>query len=342
MEAHVTLLEELEYYIEEHEETVFSVALIGYREVSGAGLNEVWTHFMQLIQLHRVNCTEFIGDKDMYAVYSILYLFMAKQMRFYLDVGKTFARKIEKLLIAFTQNDLFMKPSQCNPDKGLQMLSLLANYYFFYRHNHAKATEFIEFALTRARKNGNPPWQFLFDLFMMQHIVGNYKECKVIINRVSAAPITVIRKSFHNLVEDISAATESADETHRCFNANDTKMHRKLIKSAIKDERINGKQKYEFFSGFQFESRDDYYQFNKNLRECLFDSMNFNIIYNCIKMKQCNYIKCRTKSIRKFKVCRRCKSVFYCSRHHQKLDWGLNENDHKKYCAENDTRNYNL
>ena len=41
-----------------------------------------------------------------------------------------------------------------------------------------------------------------------------------------------------------------------------------------------------------------------------------------------------------YKICERCKSVFYCNRLHQKLDW--NKGDHKKYCVERDKRDYEI
>lgn len=61
-----------------------------------------------------------------------------------------------------------------------------------------------------------------------------------------------------------------------------------------------------------------------------------NVVNNVLMIKQCQNQKCMTKNVR-LKRCRKCKSVFYCSKQCQKMDWKIN---HKKKCQEFATRNH--
>ena len=76
----------------------------------------------------------------------------------------------------------------------------------------------------------------------------------------------------------------------------------------------------------------------KKLKKYFMDKTRFAIMINIMKLRQCNYKKCRRKDLKKFKVCKRCKSSFYCDKRHQKLDWI----DHKKFCVDMKSRNYDI
>merc|ERR1712228_154305 len=60
----------------------------------------------------------------------------------------------------------------------------------------------------------------------------------------------------------------------------------------------------------------------------------FRVMKNLCYFKECNYSECRAKD-KKLEVCKKCKSVYYCCREHQKRDWKLN---HRKECKEFDER----
>ena len=76
----------------------------------------------------------------------------------------------------------------------------------------------------------------------------------------------------------------------------------------------------------------------KNLKRYFMNKSRFYTMMNIIKLRQCNYMKCRRFDLKGLKACKRCKSVFYCNRRHQKLHWKT----HKNNCFENDARDYSL
>eukprot|EP01084_Bolivina_argentea_P145390 254837_1 len=60
----------------------------------------------------------------------------------------------------------------------------------------------------------------------------------------------------------------------------------------------------------------------------------YQVMKNICFMKECNYSKCRTKSV-KLSKCKKCKSVYYCCRDHQKIDWKIK---HRTECQVLDRR----
>ena len=64
----------------------------------------------------------------------------------------------------------------------------------------------------------------------------------------------------------------------------------------------------------------------------------YQTLRNIVVMKECNYSNCRAKNI-KLQTCSKCKSVYYCSRAHQKLDWKMKQ---RFACKEYHKRNPDL
>ena len=73
----------------------------------------------------------------------------------------------------------------------------------------------------------------------------------------------------------------------------------------------------------------------KTIKKCLKNRQYFNMLKNIAMLKQCNYIKCNRKDLDKYKVCKRCKSAFYCCRNHQKKDWNTS---HRVHCVQRKRR----
>ena len=71
---------------------------------------------------------------------------------------------------------------------------------------------------------------------------------------------------------------------------------------------------------------------------------NIAILKNITMLKQCNWEHCRKKSV-KLKRCKKCRSVFYCSKLCQKKDWNLfagNKPPHRFSCCTLRERDYSI
>merc|ERR1712008_43198 len=64
----------------------------------------------------------------------------------------------------------------------------------------------------------------------------------------------------------------------------------------------------------------------------------YRVLKNIAAMKECNYPNCRAKNI-KLEICSKCKSVYYCSKEHQKLDWKMR---HRLECKNLNERNVQM
>ena len=62
---------------------------------------------------------------------------------------------------------------------------------------------------------------------------------------------------------------------------------------------------------------------------------------NIVSVKECNWKNCKKKNIKLMK-CKRCKSVYYCSKICQKKDWILSNKSHKSVCKVSKKRDYSI
>ena len=80
------------------------------------------------------------------------------------------------------------------------------------------------------------------------------------------------------------------------------------------------------------------------LKNVLDNNQNINMIFNIASVKQCNWMGCMKKDC-KLRRCRKCKSVYYCSKLCQKKDWILSVNHskpHKYVCQIRQRRDYRI
>eukprot|EP01084_Bolivina_argentea_P280139 479017_1 len=189
---------------------------------------------------------------------------------------------------------------------------VLGCYYFWHTraHNRNKAMKYMYEGLTCALNSKNRPntiHAFIQDLYDMEWEIGNFEHCAQIIQlKCKIFPKTIVDPQKIKQLKQLKLEKEQNSIKH-CAN--------KL-------------QKY---------ARYQYEQLKYNIEQYISNERFNNMIRNLFELKHCNYIGCNTKDLRSFKLCKRCKSVFYCNRKHQKLDWNKN---HRLHCVENDDRNY--
>ena len=78
--------------------------------------------------------------------------------------------------------------------------------------------------------------------------------------------------------------------------------------------------------------------YGPQLSSCIYyfkEDKYYRVLKNIVSMKECNYSQCRAKNI-KLEICSKCKSVYYCCKKHQKLDWKIK---HRFECKQYEKRN---
>ena len=231
----------------------------------------------------------------------------------------------------------------------VQVYMLLGHYYFWIKYDRNKAVKYMHKGINIAKKYQNERNQikskklkdYLTDLIVflaaMEQTVGNYHKCFKLMKWLydlgdfSKEQYLDCKKTLQPYL-----FLEKWDQ-HQPFEKNDAEQDQIRNRIMIKRRKMP-------LANVEYEHERNDIQNNReiilNKVKPYFVNKYFNIMNNLVKLKHCNYIECQNKHLRRFKVCRRCKSAFYCGRRHQKLDW--NEGNHKKYCAERQQRDYHL
>ena len=212
---------------------------------------------------------------------------------------------------------------------------LFGQYHFWIKYNRDKAVKYMHRGINIAKKHGLTEYlrAFTVSLLKMENAVGNYgKSLKLIKWQYDLGHLT---------------QREYSKRKKRCkglfgkkkpFQILDTKEHKRKI-VYCKQMQLNFVE-YPRDGGIDCDVVHYREIVLNKVKPYFMNGKCFNIMNNLVKLKHCNYIECNRKDLRRFKVCKRCKSAFYCCRRHQKLDW--NRGGHKTYCSERQKRDYQL
>ena len=96
-------------------------------------------------------------------------------------------------------------------------------------------------------------------------------------------------------------------------------------------------QRLEFVRNNMKPLEEHFYDTNEAVAKILDNEKYVTIISNIVMFKECNYKKCNAKDIR-LKRCKKCVSVYYCSRLCQKEDWL----SHKCVCKKLQRSDYSI
>ena len=126
----------------------------------------------------------------------------------------------------------------------------------------------------------------------------------------------------------------------KMFGSTHSKLH--LLNYTLPTLKQNN---YEYLKEFR-ESRkilkykdNAYPEFLAVMEKHIKNKTSFVVMRNIIIMKHCNYTKCNRMDLKSYKICNRCKSVFYCCRNHQKKDWKYY---HREHCVPRKKRFYEI
>eukprot|EP01084_Bolivina_argentea_P303487 523971_1 len=208
--------------------------------------------------------------------------------------------------------------------KIVQRCTLLGYYYFYCRYQFAEGIKCMYKGMKifhRIKNRTKCSWitSHHLDAFcMMLYISGNFSQCEEVNEQLK------LFLAQNNLPKQ---------ERYDMFLKKGRKTDMFLTQ--------NIKERLETMLKNIYNKNCDYkiQKWNKGIIQYITDDICHNILKNAFRLRQCNYVKCNRKDLKSFKMCKRCKIAFYCTKKHQKLDWNTK---HRKYCVAMRERHANV
>eukprot|EP01084_Bolivina_argentea_P029934 55532_1 len=284
------------------------------------------TFFMQNQHLfHRINHQD--GGKFT-LMYDILELIITKSEQhnsLTQIINKKFNKKIEKLCHKYYKSII----SKNNQYHHMKSCGLMGYYYFWHRYNIPKAMKYMYKGFECMKNEGLMAASYTNSLYNMQYAAYNFEEC---------IKINKLELNFYIKNNNQKMITSKKQQIKGLRNMQITQGHLKNNKEFVLNNiRSSCLIMYSRFGNELI--RQKLSNLLGELKLFVNNKKYYNIMKNVIQLKQCNYIQCNRKDLRLFKVCSRCKSVYYCGKKHQKLDWN---SQHRNECINNSKRVYSL
>ena len=201
------------------------------------------------------------------------------------------------------------------------------------------------------------------DLFWLHCIMGNKQKCKEYSDKIlqhyifqneSIVLYDMREEDCLNIQENFDVYTNPA-KVRQYFSLKHSKRKRLAIKNMTSDiNKIDPRQNCRIDGHVAKLSqlivkplfKDMNTKQQSNLLCEIMKPQNITIIGNVLMIKQCNWEYCRRKSV-KLKRCKKCRSVYYCSKLCQKKDWqlctyGNAKKSHKFVCERLRQRSYSM
>ena len=287
---------------------------------------------------------------DAIHIYEALELCISRSIYFNIGIfDKSFLKKIKKILKSCLQSPL----SKISNHHFLEYNALLSEYYFWFRYDRTKALKYRYRAFNVMKKfKYRFSSQFFKNWHRMEIAVQNYEECKRItqmaanwnvedeaLKKIKGKDIGFMQYLERELIKLYQDHQRKCPKLwkgkHELIRVPFEQYDQNLIKFLI----TNWMEREQSVDGAT-EGRKYYVRFTKLMKRLLMKRRYFNVMNNVIKIRMCNYELCVRKDLKRYRICQRCKSVYYCCRNHQKKDWV--RGDHKRYCEERKDRDYDI
>eukprot|EP01083_Nonionella_stella_P123009 370431_1 len=241
-----------------------------------------------------------------------------------------FLKKVAKLCHAYHKS----VACKNNQIKLVQSCHFLSSYYFWHRHNTEISMRYIRKAIAILRSYEDiSQWpmcymDILVEATKIESARNNYDGCiefvSLKLEYLIACEEGVVTQAIQETTEELLQLKQAKIEMRR-HPQNFVKLrdtYRPCCQSMPpKNDAIEAQ----------------YNEYVRQMQRYINDKKWFTVMNNVIKLKQCNYIRCNRKDLKQLKACERCKSVFYCCRRHQKMDWNT---EHRIYCTYSAERMY--
>eukprot|EP01084_Bolivina_argentea_P029935 55536_1 len=267
-------------------------------------ISDYYMHFGILMQYIRQNQKSIrsIHIANPEFIYNAIFLLLIGQAKQYdQDVDKQTLIQIRRLCHCFSVGAKLLSEKMISA----KLYWIFGLYYFLYTININKALKYMKKSL-KIYSNKPAGFKYLLELFLKTvRMMGSGVENKHKSQQISLKMMAQI------LIQKVQHLRLHYDYMHWKFYEHDA------MGIPINSITINNAM--------------DVTMVTCTIKRYINDPKYFNIMKNMAQLKQCNYIKCNRKDLRKYKVCKRCKSVFYCNKSHQKRDWNMS---HRLNCVE--------
>ena len=309
------------------------------RHITPAKLT-VFQNYLHHLTLHNPYDTGRFTKSHMASIVQVVSMMLDESLLLHIKIDKILLNKMIRIMKL-----LYQYHKRSSPHLAHNACNALFSFYFYQEYERDKALKYMRrrFKLMRKHQEYGCVWRGFLDWYILKWAVHNFNEC----NRILRMAINFDCNDQARGDRDAAIMEMEEMQDHEAyfppiwiFDEKNKKKQRCVIKVVVEKGMLFTNTSNYRINKSKVDIRNQYIRYSSVMKRVLTNKSTYNIISNMIKGKQCNYIACNNKTLRRYKICKRCKSVFYCNRLHQKLDW--NQGNHRTYCVKRDKRDHKI